>query len=305
MGMTDSEREELLKRWVQPSSPTEQERLERAERMINNAIKAHPPFERYRHNFSVYAKGSYANKTNVRREADVDIVVENHDVFFHDYLPGIDPDPNPNFQPYTGPWAPNAWRTEVETAMHNYFGSSEVDTTGDVAITIAEKESSRPSADVAPAFLYRRYDSENRVTAHEGSKVFKKSGGEIINYPKQQLRNGNAKDASTNRRYKQFARALKNAENTLVAHGAMKAKPSYFMECLVWNVPNATLTAGWTLSSGFGETLAWLYNHLHAEYKYEDWTEPNDLKYLFAHGNKWTVGDGQELLTKAWNYLDY
>lgn len=305
MGMTDTEREELLKRWIQPSSPSEQERLERAERMVLNAIKAHPPFEKYRHNFSVYAKGSYANKTNVRLEADVDIVVENHDVYYYEYFPGIEPDPEPDFKPYSGPWNATDWRNEVVTAMRNYFGSSDVDTTGEVAITIAEKDGSRPSADVVPAFLFKRYDTANRVGAHDGSKVFKRSGGSIVNYPKQQLRNGNNKDSNTNRRYKQFVRALKNAENTLVAQGVMKAKPSYFMECLVWNVPNSTLTAGWTLSAGFRETLAWLYNHLHGDYKYEDWTEPNALKYLFAHGNKWTLGDGQELLTKTWNYLDY
>lgn len=305
MTVIATDRGELLKLWVQKSSPTEQERLERAERMVLNAIKAHPPFEGYRQNFSVYAKGSYANQTNVRRESDVDIVVENHDVYYFEYLPHLEPEPNPYFQPYSGPWAPTDWRTEVETACRNYFGSSEVDTSGEVAITIAEKTGSRPSADVVPAFLYKRYDSANRAISHEGSKVFKKSGGTIINYPKQQLRNGNTKDAITRGRYKQFVRALKNAENTLVAEGAMKSMPSYFMECLVWNVPNATLTSGWSLDAGFRETLAWLYNHLHAEYQYEDWAEPNDLKYLFASGNKWTRSDGQELLTKVWDYLDY
>lgn len=51
MAMSQSEREELLKRWIQRSSDSEEERIERAERMITKAIEAHAPFDGHRSSF--------------------------------------------------------------------------------------------------------------------------------------------------------------------------------------------------------------------------------------------------------------
>lgn len=70
--------EDILARWTAPSSDTEQEKQERAERMIRQAIDDHEPFREC--SLNVYAKGSYANNTNVRSDSDVDIAVECTDV---------------------------------------------------------------------------------------------------------------------------------------------------------------------------------------------------------------------------------
>lgn len=311
MAMTETDRNTLLARWIQTSSPTEQDRMERAERMIVNAIESHPPFDGYRGSFRIHAKGSYANQTNVRLDSDVDIVVESHHSYFDGFLSTEleqKAAPNPNWSPYKGPWTPDAWRAEIVTALKNYFGASEIDTSGEVAITIAEKPGSRPSADVVPAYKYLRYDSADRRTVQQGSKVFKKTSGSIVNWPAQQLKNGNDKDGRwrTNGKYKEFARALKNGENALVDAGLMDEKPSYFMECLAYNVPDAELVKGTTKSAWFRYGLAWLFNHLRiAEYVRTDWVEPNNLKYLFHDGQKWTVDDGRELTRKLWDYLGY
>jgi hypothetical protein len=42
--MNQGEREQLLSRWIQPSSTSEQERQDRAERMIREAIEGHTTF---------------------------------------------------------------------------------------------------------------------------------------------------------------------------------------------------------------------------------------------------------------------
>lgn len=42
--MTPYERERLLSSWIKPSSLSEQDRQDRAERMIRLAIDAHPAF---------------------------------------------------------------------------------------------------------------------------------------------------------------------------------------------------------------------------------------------------------------------
>ncbi|ROR90001.1 hypothetical protein EDD33_0833 [Nocardioides aurantiacus] len=281
--------------------------MERAERMVKAAIDAHPAFDGYRSSIKVYAKGSYANRTNVRADSDVDVVVENQHVTYFDYFPRSSaPSPDPNANPYTGRWDdPDDWREEVRLAMVRKFGGGDVDSSGEVAITIAEVTGSRPSADVVPSFDYRRYDSPDRRVAHVGSRVFKRSGGTVANYPDQQKANGIAKDQNTGGRYKKYVRALKNAENFLAAQGINKELPSYFMECLVWNVPNSHIALGGTLDQGFRNTLAYLFNNLlPAAYDYDDWVEPNDLKYLF-YGDKWSREDGFKLVDATWELLGY
>lgn len=280
--------------------------MARAERMVENAIKAHKPFDSYRDVINVYTKGSYRNGTNVRLDSDVDVVVEHTGSYFHDFHESVtNPSPTPGWIPYAGPWKADVWRTEVTKALTSYFGGTEVDASGEVAVTIQEKAGSRPSADVVPAHEYWRYDDQHRVLKSKGSKVFKKSGGEVINYPEQQLKHGNTKDSNTGGRYKMFVRALKNAENTLAKESLGEELPSYFMECLVYNVPDQVLRQGYSLSSGFRETIYWLHQHLNDTYRYEDWVEPNELKYLFSAGNKWRVEDGQKLVLGTWTYLGY
>jgi len=66
--------EDTLAAWTVPSSDTEQQKQERTERMIREAVAAHKPFLNCR--LSIYAKGSYANNTNVRADSDVDVAVE-------------------------------------------------------------------------------------------------------------------------------------------------------------------------------------------------------------------------------------
>jgi len=312
MALTHAERCVLIERWTLKSSASEQDRMERAERMVREAIYAHWPLLADRRKFKIYAKGSYANQTNVRQDSDVDIVVENHDVYHLEYFSNEMAQaatPDPSFVPYEGPWKSTNWRTEVETALKNFFGTGDVDTSGNVAITVKEVAGSRPSADVVPAFDFVRYDSPDRApsSTHKGSKVFKKDGtGHIINYPEQQRVNGSAKDRATYGKYKEFARALKNGENALVKAGLMKEKPSYLMECLAYNVANGHLTRGSNRSDWFQDALAQLHNTLLATaFVYEDWLEPNELKYLFGSDQKWKVDDARELTMKLWDYLEY
>lgn len=274
--------------------------------MVEAAVDAHPAFDGYRTRIKVYAKGSYANQTNVRADSDVDVVVENQDAVYYDYFPPqIAPSPDFNIDPYQGPWTPTLWREEVRLAMVAKFGAADVDTSGEVAMTIAEVPGSRPSADVVPSFDYRRFDSTDRSHFHVGSKVFKRTSGSIDNYPDQQKANGVRKNTATGGRYKKCVRALKNAENYLADQHAIKALPSYLMECLVWNVPNAHISSGGTLDEGFRSTLAYLYNNLHVTaFNADNWEEPNQLKYL-ARSGKWDRADAFGLVDATWDFLGY
>ena len=74
--------EDQLKGWTGPSSPTEQDKQDRTERMVREAVAAHKAFAGC--SLTVYAKGSYANNTNVRTDSDVDIAVQCHEAEYWD-----------------------------------------------------------------------------------------------------------------------------------------------------------------------------------------------------------------------------
>ncbi len=212
--MSASARTELLSRWIKPSSENEQVQQERAEDMVRKAITTCNAFDGT--NVLIYTKGSYPpNNTNVRRDSDVDVVIELRDCLYYGYKAGVTGAAPPP-PPYQGSWTPESWRKAVVDALVVAFGSDSVDTSGRVAINISAVEGSRPSADVVPSFDYRRYDNSDRTISKEGSCVFPTDGGsKIVNWPQQQLDNGRSLNTETNHRYKNYVRALKNAENFL------------------------------------------------------------------------------------------
>jgi hypothetical protein len=187
--------------------------------------------------------------------------------------------------------------------LRTKFGSSSVDTSGAIALMIEAVPGSRPSIDVVPSFDYYLYNDSARSSSRRGSCVFSKTDKQIVNWPEQQFRNGRAKNQRTGSRYKNFVRALKNAENILAQTGTIEAKPSYLMECLVWNIKDSTLRSG-SLSDGFRATLAEMWLGLEGN-ESASWTEPNDVKYLFKGGQKWDIDDAKEVTLETWRYLDY
>src|SRR5438046_1494244 len=76
--------EATFREWSKPSSDTEQQKYENAERMIRDAIKESIALNGK--DIRVFAKGSYPNNTNVRQESDVDIGVACCEPFFTDFM---------------------------------------------------------------------------------------------------------------------------------------------------------------------------------------------------------------------------
>lgn len=303
MTLSTPDREALLSAWIKPSSDSEKDRQDRAERMVKDAIKSWPAFEDITP--VIYTKGSYPNNTNVRTDSDVDVVVECHECHWSEFDPGVTE--APSLQPvadYPGPWTAERWRTEIGNALADAFGSGSVDRTGQAAINIAAVSGSRPSADVVPSFLFYRYRDSYRTNKVKGSCVWDTDSKKIVNWPDQQLANGRRKNTDTGGRYKAFVRALKRAENVLAAAGLIDELPSYFMECLVWNVANSTLRSG-TLAGGFQATLSELYGALDADGNAGEWEEPNGMKWMFKGTQKWTRDDGKKLVAATWSFLDY
>jgi len=200
--------EDKLVGWTGPSSTTEQEKQNRTERMIREAIQAHAAFDGY--SFRVYAKGSYPNNTNVRADSDVDIAVQCCEViYWEEASPGVH---GPRTS-YTGSWTPSKLRTEVESALRAKF-PGQVDASGQTAIDV-RSSSARVDADVVPCFSYEYHFASGG--SRDGTRVFKKNGGQFENFPRQQLDNGRAKNNRTDLRFKQAVRVLKRTENARVS----------------------------------------------------------------------------------------
>ncbi len=269
--------------------------------MVREAITGHSPFAKT--TIETYAKGSYANNTNVRLDSDVDIVVECRDCMYYDYGTNVAP-PSQALPRYEGSWTPDLWRQTVAASLVAHFGEPAVDATGNVAILISEQPGSRPSIDVVPSYQFRRYWATDRTSFTDGTAVYPRQGTRIVNWPRQQLDNGRTKNDATGRRYKNYVRALKNAENHLVGKGSFSEKPSYLMECIIWNVPDATLSSG-DLDEGFRATLLWAWQHLTTQYVREEWLEPNKHKYVFGQEQKWTIEDAKAVVTGTWALFEY
>lgn len=290
--------EEKLAGWTGPSSATEQDKQDRTERMIRDAIEAHAAFDDCA--LRVYAKGSYANNTNVRADSDVDIAVQCRDVtYWEEATEGA----HPPGTPYTGIWTPAKLRAELLEALRAKF-PGQVDASGSTAFRI-ESGSARVEADVVPCFDYRYYFSS--TSFRDGARVFKADGGMITNYPDQQLANGRSKNNRTGARYKKAVRIMKRVENAMVNAGVHREVPSFFVECLVYNVPDSVLTRPtWTdLIRG---VVVHIYNELEGAEPSDEgdrWLESNECKYLFHSAQKWTRKDGRDFAQAAWTYLGY
>ena len=290
--------EDTLISWIRPSSDSEQDKQERTERMIRQAIDAHETFANCP--LSIYAKGSYANNTNVRSDSDVDIAVECTEVLYWEeteqgiYKPS---------SPYQGIWTPNKLRSELVAALEKKF-PEQVDTSGSTAIQI-NSSSARIDADVVPCFTYRCYLSSNHY--RHGTKIFAKTGKEIVNYPAQQLQNGRAKNTRTGNAYKKAVRILKRVENAMVVKSIYQELPSYFIECLVYNCPDEVFAlTTWT------DVVRGMLMHIWQNLQGGEltggnnrWLEVNECFYLFHNAQKWKRSDGREFAHAAWNYLGY
>jgi hypothetical protein len=291
--------EDKLAGWTGPSSATEQDKQDRTERMVKEAVRDHPGLKDC--TLTVYTKGSYPNNTNVKADSDVDVAVQCSDVFYWDAAePGAE---SSAITPYTGMWTPSKLRAEVLLALESKF-PGQIDASGSTAIKV-NSSTARVDADVLPCFDYRYYFSTGGY--REGSRAFKTDGGAITNYPGHQLANGISKNQATATRFKKAVRVLKRIENAMVQDSLIDELPSYFMECLVYNVPNSILTRTTWVEVVRG-VLGHVYENLEGPEPDEEslrWLEVNECKYLFHSSQKWSRSDGRKLTQSAWDYLGY
>jgi hypothetical protein len=287
--------EERLAGWTGPSSATEQDKQDRTERMIRDAISAHTALKSS--NLEIYTKGSYANNTNVKTDSDVDIAVQCGEVrYWDEATPGTH---SPS--PYKGIWTPAKLRAELESALERKF-PGQVDASGSTAFRI-HSSSARVDADVVPCFDYRYFFS--RGGHRDGAKIFKKDGSDLINYPKQQLEMGRNKNNRTKQYYKKAVRIMKRVENAMVLAGAHREVPSFFVECLAYNCPDEIFLRS-TWEATIRGAIVHIFKGLEGDEPSDNahrWLEVSECKYLFGPKQAWSRADGRDFAKAAWNYL--
>lgn len=288
--------------WGAAPSDTEQTKCENAERAIRKAINASTKLSSK--SIEVFTQGSYANRTNVRQDSDVDICVLYTGAFFTDYSmsEGLN-DSTFDYSDGTYPYAD--FKNDVEAALVAYFGKASV-TRGKKAFDV-HANTYRIDADVVPCFERRRFHgTANSNWFHSGTQLNPDGGGIIVNWPRQNYANGVQKNEATGRRFKAVTRILKRMRNEMAdeGHKAAETIPSYLIECLVWNVPNEDLGHD-TLRADVRHALAHLWNNTRTDETCKEWGEVNELKYLLRGGQPWNRQQVNTFLQAAWDYVGF
>ena len=279
--------------WTGPASDAEQSRYDWTKDEITTAIRA---WDFGDASLSIYPKGSYPNYTNVVRDSDVDIAVEMTNIIDLDFIHEAEGMRMQNFgiTPYSGDYDARDLKNDVEDALIDHFGHAAVKR-GRVAIHVRQSDRGL-AADVVACEQHRDY--VNRLGGHHrGIKLFPDRGPEIHNYPRQHHDRGVEKNGWTHRRYKATVRILKRLENEMVEMDVIEPVASFFIESLVWNVPNRVfnMTGRWT--GRVQEVLGHIYQEIS-----DQWMEANNVKFLVGD---WSLDDGRRFADAAWDYVGY
>lgn len=211
--------------------------------------------------YAIFLQGSYANDTNIYADSDVDVVIRLDSVYYSDTSELSEAEQaayKRDFSPAQYSWT--QFRQEVIDHLSAIYGSAVQ--TGKKAIFIASS-GNRRDTDVLPAAEFRRYFRYASATDRsfaDGICFWLPDGTRIVNYPKQHSANCTAKHQQTNSWFKPTVRILKNMRNIMTARGELAegAAPSYFIEGMLYSVPNDKF------GSSYGESIVNALNWLHA-----------------------------------------
>jgi hypothetical protein len=290
--------EELLQSWAQPPSEAEQVKCDNSVRAVRKAIDASTALSC--RNVRVFAQGSYCNRTNVKADSDVDICVLCGESIFFQLPSGMTVRDVGLAVPAS--YGYSQFKTDVRLSLEARFGVRGV-SSGHKAFDVHEN-TYRLDADIVACFQYRLYGDD--CTYREGTAFLTDTGHMIVNWPDQNYKNGVVKNNATGQRFKGVVRTLKRLRNTLLDDGLAAAQPipSYFIECLVWNVPNEYFGHEF-FTADVRASLAHLFNHTISDTDCREWGEINECKYLFRPSQPWTLKQAHEFISSAWDYLGF
>lgn len=255
--------------------------------------------------YEIYLQGSYKNTTNIRGDSDVDVVIQCNRTF----VGNVSELPSEKQQLYHSYFESSSYkwsnfRADVLEALQLYFGWSKVDNSHNKSLKL-NKTSGRIAADIVPCLQYRKYknywDAYNNSFTEGIIFYTLKENNTVINYPKLHYKNGAYKNQHlTNGYYKPVVRLFKNARVFLIEKGINEKylAPSYFLECLLYNVPNQYFTGN------FQDTYCHIVNWLNQSY-IKSLECQNEQLLLFGNTpEQWSVVKASKLINNLiylWN----
>ena len=282
--------ENQLKIWAQPGTVSGAKNTHAA---IRNALARHEWPEDVR--YTTYMQGSYRNSTHVRRQSDVDVVVELISLPMRDGL--LLPDSQKRSLEERFPQPEYGWRQfrrDVLKAITAAFGESRV-REGKKTLKLVMESPDIP-VDVVVAVRYLKY------TEYLGQRSYKNIEGLglylpterrwTVSYPHIHRRNGVKKEKSTRWWFRRCIRMFKNARARLVEESRLgpATARSYQIECLLYNVPDKLL--GGSYQSAYSSALSWLNRNDLTHFSCQ-----NKLVRLFDGGpDSWTEKDARTLI---------
>lgn len=248
----------------------------------------HAPFACW--NCNIFLQGSYGNSTNIWAESDVDIVICLSSVFYSDISCLKDEERawyEANHVQST--YSFDTFKRDVTDWLRAKFGANV--SVGSKAISVLGGNGRR-NADVLACVEHRHYYSyplQGIPSFLDGICFWTAQGDMIVNYPNQHMKNCTAKQGTTGNRFKPNIRVLKNMRKAMIDIGCLgdRVTPSYFLEGLLYNVPDICFSP--TYQQSFENVLTWLLSC-------------NASELLCANGCHFLIQNGSKV---SWNMEDY
>src|SRR3989344_5965717 len=226
-------------------------------------------------------QGSYANDTNTRGDSDVDVLVR-LDVFQSNKLLLPREQYLLHEQTYfTADYILAHLRRDVLIALKAYYGNAFIDETGNKSIKLL-KNSGRLKADIVPVIAHRTYSYF--LGLHNHSKV----EGILLNHQ------------ATSNLFKRVVRIIKNARSYAVEKGLLSEEtdPSYFLQSLVYNVPNEMFTGD--NNTAVFNILKYLNEHDISSFV----TQSNQHQLFGTSKHQWNITDANTTINALVNLWD-
>ena len=276
--------ESTLSRWSLHQAATA---FKQAHVPIRKAMEEHKGLSQF--TYEVFLQGSYKNDTNLGGDSDVDVVIR----LAHKLNPeavalsGTELQGNDSHKAAHKQW--QLFRRNALRAMRARFG----DEASSGRKTLKIKKGTLPAdADLVVTLRYR------------GGIAFYLSDEKrwVVSYPQQHHQWGSRKDKATSQRFKRTVRMFKAARNRLVEKGVLKKEdaPSYFIECLIYNVPDAEFKS--KLAPTYTGILGWLKTAKLDDFQCqnrkvalsgsgrEQWTQKKARAFVRALQEMWQAG---------------
>ena len=312
--------EQELKNYAQPISETEIEKCKNAIRMVRDAMKETGFIDdsndiqnliegtytfgtilRNKSNnrkVKLFLQGSFANNRNVRQESDVVIAIILESTFTPKYRLGIT---SSNYGHTDSTDSLYIFKNDVQKALEYKFGNDVERKDKSIKIN---GNTYRVDTETVRSMRYRDYSNDysnlddNYV---EGIIIYPDSGGTIINYPVLHIRNGKAKNSSTNYMYKKMVRITKKMRYIMqdIGHSSANNVSSFGLESLLWNIPDSVYAK---YSSIYRYTFDELIKYVQRN-NISNFKEANGIKELFP--TQQVLDDYKRFIDDINNFYEY